>query len=137
MTSHLVQTVQFLVLGVEIFSSLLFFLRVVHVLTAWPYGWKSFFCRIYDSSKICTGFFRSFGSLFNATIFRVITEREAFARMNFVIGDIVGFFAVCLFLMLIMCRQRTTASFQNGPGRQRLSTATYWEKNQRRHNQRL
>jgi hypothetical protein len=53
-------------------------------------------------------------SLFNAAIFNGFTGGQTFATLIFVIGDIGGLFVVCLFLMLIMRRQRTTAGSQSG-----------------------
>ena len=56
----------------------------------------------------------SFASIFNAAIFNGFTGGQTFATLIFVIGDIGGLFVVCLFLMLIMRRQRTTADSQSG-----------------------
>ena len=56
----------------------------------------------------------SLSSLFNAAIFNGFTGGQTFATLIFVIGDIGGLFVVCLFLMLIMRRQRTTAGSQSG-----------------------
>ena len=55
----------------------------------------------------------SFASVFNAGIFYGLTGGQTFAMLIFVIGDIVGLFVVCLFLMLIMRRQRTAADSRN------------------------
>jgi Zn-dependent protease with chaperone function len=56
----------------------------------------------------------SFASIFNAAIFNGFTGGQNFATLIFVIGDIGGLFVVCLFLMLIMRRQRTAADSQKG-----------------------
>ena len=54
----------------------------------------------------------SFASIFNAAIFNGFTGGQSFATLIFVIWDIGGLFVVCLFLMLIMRRQRTAADSQ-------------------------
>ena len=56
----------------------------------------------------------SFSSLFNAAIFNRFTGGQTFATLIFVIGDIAGLVLVCLFLMLIMRRKRTTADSRSG-----------------------